>query len=71
MGVMACYRVGCENVMCDRLSNKYGYICDECFDELVSLGVTTNVEEFMALEKKERHEKEARGYFESVFSDGR
>lgn len=25
--------------MCDRLSNDYGYICDECFDELVLSGL--------------------------------
>ena len=34
MGVLACDRSGCENVMCDRYSNTYGYICNSCFDEL-------------------------------------
>jgi len=36
MGVLPCDRLDCENVMCDRLSRKYGYICDECFDELTA-----------------------------------
>lgn len=35
MGVLACSRSGCENVMCDRYSHKYGYICDDCFEELI------------------------------------
>lgn len=34
MSVLACDRSGCENIMCNRLSNDYGYICDECFAEL-------------------------------------
>ncbi len=33
--------------MCDRLSHTYGYICDECFEELVSLGVEADIEEFI------------------------
>ncbi len=34
MGVLACDRKGCENIMCDRYSNRVGYICEECFSEL-------------------------------------
>ena len=34
MGVLACDRDNCKNVMCDRYSNEYGYICNECFNEL-------------------------------------
>jgi len=40
MGVIPCDRVGCENIMCSRLSDRYGYLCWECFDELVALGTT-------------------------------
>jgi hypothetical protein len=47
MGVLACDRRGCKNIMCDRYSYKYGYICHECFEELVNLGYSTNIEEFM------------------------
>ena len=51
MGVLQCDRYGCENIMCDRLSHKYGYICNECFDELVLLGAGANIEKFMGTEK--------------------
>ena len=34
--------------MCTRLSDEHGYLCDECFEELVQLGYTTDVAEFMA-----------------------
>ena len=34
MGVLACDRSGCETVMCDRYSPKFGYICSMCFQEL-------------------------------------
>lgn len=36
MSVLACDRNGCDNVMCDRLSHNYGYICNSCFVELQS-----------------------------------
>lgn len=36
MSVLACRRAGCENIMCDRYSTQYGYICEECFEELVN-----------------------------------
>ena len=35
MSVLACNRDYCENVMCSRMSVEHGYICDECFNELV------------------------------------
>ena len=47
MGVLQCDRRECENIMCDRYSPKYGYICYECFDELVSLGADANIGHFM------------------------
>jgi hypothetical protein len=38
MGVLPCHRNGCEHIMCDRYSDELGYICNECYDELVSSG---------------------------------
>ena len=35
MGVLACDRKGCKNIMCDGYSCKYGYICYDCFSELL------------------------------------
>ncbi len=51
MGVMMCDREGCENVMCDRYSLNFGYICQECFDELVNSGIETRMAEFMRIPK--------------------
>ena len=46
MGVLTCNRKGCENIMCDHLSQKYGYICNECLNELKN-GNERNVAHFM------------------------
>ncbi len=46
MGVLACNRAGCENIMCRRYSDEFGYICRECFDELEASN-TLDIEEFM------------------------
>lgn len=69
MGVMACHRVGCDSAMCDRLSSEHGYICNDCFEELVLLGVQTNITEFMESHKTKSQEKHSRAYFEAVFPD--
>ncbi len=47
MSVLRCDRNGCENIMCDRYSNTHGYICNECFKELVESGADTNIYKFM------------------------
>ncbi len=49
MSVLSCDRKGCRNVMCDRLSHRYGYICNDCFQELVES--KKDIEEFMSTEK--------------------
>ena len=48
MGVLACNRTGCDNIMCDKHSNTYGYICNSCYNELLLSG--KNIVEFMELE---------------------
>lgn len=47
MSVLACNRSECEAVMCDRYSHEYGYICDECFKELIAIGSITHIYTFM------------------------
>lgn len=47
MGVLSCSRSDCENIMCDRHSSEFGYICGECFDELVAKGSGADVAKFM------------------------
>lgn len=50
MGVLACDRTSCENIMCDKYSPIFGYICWECYNELVSSGA--NPAEFMNMRKE-------------------
>lgn len=52
MGVMNCSRKGCDNIMCDRYSIKYGYICHDCFAEL--LNSDKKISKFMKGEVTER-----------------
>ena len=47
MGVLRCSRGNCENIMCDRYSTRYGYICYDCFEELCSTS-PDSIKEFMA-----------------------
>lgn len=54
MGVMECSRVGCTNVMCDRYSPNYGYICNECLEQLRTSPVT--IPTFMKMHKEEYKE---------------
>lgn len=37
MGVMACGRVGCDNILCDIYMDDHGYICADCLDDLNAL----------------------------------
>jgi hypothetical protein len=36
MSVLACERVGCENIMCDHMIRGY-YLCNDCIDEFKML----------------------------------
>jgi len=70
MGVLACNRNGCRNIMCDRLSHIYGYICNECWNELVKSGFDTDIKVFMDSKKNEMseiNEKMARDRYTLVF----
>lgn len=67
MSVLACNRKGCDNIMCDRLSLKHGYICNECFDELVALGVGTDIDGFMRSNKQIDNSDADYVYFDTIF----
>ena len=67
MSVLACSRRGCENVMCDRFSFAHGYICDECFDELVNSGPTTDIDKFMSDKKKPDQREQALARYKTEF----
>ncbi len=64
MGVMACYRTGCKNILCDRYSSEYGYICNYCFEELCESG-TLDIQNFMHNVKPSH--KPARETYEEIF----
>ncbi len=67
MGVLECYRNNCDNIMCDRHSQEHGYICNECFEELVS-SAPQNIEEFMNSDKKAPiEESNIRSTLETIF----
>lgn len=68
MGVLACDRNGCGNIMCDRFSYELQmYICNECFEELVETGATTDIESFMNSSRKRQFNTGARERYEAVF----
>lgn len=70
MGVMGCFRNGCPNVMCDRYSSLYGYICSGCFNELLHLGVGADIHEFMESERSQDTEEADFAYFNALFQLG-
>lgn len=67
MGVKACFRSGCESIMCDLYSDRYGYICFDCFDELINSGAKTDIAEFMDSKKNYNDSNEARARYNAVF----
>ena len=69
MGVLACDRKGCENVMCDYVSSEHGYICWECLSELKSKGMC-DIGVFMESEKVEKDNVDAwEAYVDMLFKD--
>ncbi len=58
MSVLKCSRNRCEHIMCSRLSSNHGYICSDCYDELVLFCIdaksvdNSTIESFMALPKQ-------------------
>ena len=65
MGVMRCDRKKCESIMCDRYSEEYGYICDECFSELENDESGISIKDFMETAKVDRLEKEKK--YDEIF----
>jgi hypothetical protein len=54
--------------MCDRLSYSHGYLCDECFEELVQLGPTADIDAFMQSHRYTKLPNDvARSLFDEVF----
>lgn len=71
MSVLACDRSGCPNIMCDRYSYEYGYLCRECFEELVSLGAGTDIQTFMGTNSNYSNDSATEAYFNQIFEERR
>lgn len=67
MGVMSCSRNGCNNIMCHRYSVEYGYICNECFEELVHSNL--NATDFMYTKKT--NDSDRYDYYDREFPNTR
>ena len=63
MGVMACNRNGCTNVLSDYYSPEHGYLCAECL--LGGRNSGLSVEEFMATKKGEKKAPESNPFDEA------
>jgi hypothetical protein len=56
--------------MCDRISHgRQEYICNECFEELVALGPTTDLDTFMQSPKSYNATDASRAYFDAIFTE--
>jgi hypothetical protein len=70
MGVLACDRKGCENIMCDRYSEVYGYICEECFEEFAQSDASCGDIVFFMHSRKtklETHVEARRAFLNEIF----
>jgi len=68
MGVLTCDRDGCPNIMCNLMSTcRRWYICDDCFEELVTLGPATDLNQFFNSEPTPSLADASRAYFETIF----
>jgi hypothetical protein len=61
MGVMECNRKGCGEIMCKRYSAIHGYICEDCFSELLNsiLDVSVFMDSNKYLDPSELEERKA------------
>lgn len=65
MGCLECSRAGCPNIMCDRYSYEYGYLCSDCFEELVQKDYR-NIKSFLGTEP-DNDEDARRAYYDAIF----
>ena len=67
MSVRLCSRRGCSNCMCDRYSPQFGYICEEDFEELVTLGPKVVVETFLDSIRQPNTREASFAYYDKIF----
>lgn len=66
MSVLACSRRDCENIICDRYSYEYGYICHECFRELVRVN-PSDIDAFMNTKPNFEKQENVLEKFDKIF----
>lgn len=69
MGVLACDRKDCDNIMCDFYSDTFGYLCYECLRELKSVSGSMTIQQFMNVPagRGNKRSYEWENYIESEF----
>jgi len=69
MGVKACARRNCTQIMCDRYSPEHGYICEDCFEEMHSsaLALAGCITSFMMSSAVKKDDKARKLYFNMIF----
>ena len=72
MGVLPCIRNNCDNIMCDRYSTEYGYLCWECFNELISSSIILGdegIRNFLSTYKSKTNQDLCRVYYNEIFKE--
>lgn len=67
MSVLACNRGNCENIMCDRYSHKYGYLCNQCLEELYLKPKNTDLSVFMGEDTRHADPIELADFWQQEF----
>ena len=69
MSTNTCSRNGCYKTRCNRYAVEHGYICEECFNELCTLGPERiNIDDFMRSAKNPTHKDASIKYYDSIFA---
>lgn len=65
---MECNRNYCDHILCDHYSSEHGYLCNECFQELIDSDLP--IDEFIQTKKENQDgDYETREeYIRSIFS---
>lgn len=67
MSVNPCHRKDCEKILCNRISDKFGYICDDCFEELIDRRLM-DIKKFMEESVNDLYTENAhREYMDKIF----
>jgi len=64
-----CSRPGCNNYMCSRRSETFGFLCSGCFDDLVRLGPSADIATFMQTQpaSDSGYTAASEAYFREIF----